>query len=405
MNLSYFIAKRISFKQAGGFSGTIHRIAVGSLALGLGVSILAFMVLGGFQGTVSERVFGFTGHFQVQRFQMSNAFEEAPFSLNSDFVQNSKKLPFLTKIQSFAHKAALIKGDQEVEGILMKGVGKDFDTLAFSQYLIEGRMLHLPDSGVSNEVLLSKFIANKLLLKVGDKVTMYFVQDPPRFRRVEVVGVFETYLENFDEKIVVGELQTIRNLNEWTPDQVGGLEVFVNDPMKTSDYFPLIENELDLNLKLIDSRAKFLEIFDWLTLLDTNVVVFISLIGFVAIFNMGAILFILIMERTQMIGLLKAMGARNAQIRRIFFWNGMKILGKGLVLGNVFGLGIGFLQDQFKLVPLDAASYYMTYVPIDWNWPMFIWLNIGIAILTSLVLWIPVMVISRIDPIKSIRFD
>lgn len=405
MNLSYFIAKRISFKQAGGFSGTIHRIAVGSLALGLGVSILAFMVLGGFQGTVSERVFGFTGHFQVQRFQMSNAFEEAPFSLNSDFVQNSKKLPFLTKIQSFAHKAALIKGDQEVEGILMKGVGKDFDTLAFSQYLIEGRMLHLPDSGVSNEVLLSKFIANKLLLKVGDKVTMYFVQDPPRFRRVEVVGVFETYLENFDEKIVVGELQTIRNLNEWTPDQVGGLEVFVNDPKKTSDYFPLIENELDLNLKLIDSRAKFLEIFDWLTLLDTNVVVFISLIGFVAIFNMGAILFILIMERTQMIGLLKAMGARNAQIRRIFFWNGMKILGKGLVLGNVFGLGIGFLQDQFKLVPLDAASYYMTYVPIDWNWPMFIWLNIGIAILTSLVLWIPVMVISRIDPIKSIRFD
>lgn len=405
MNLSYFIAKRISFKQAGGFSGTIHRIAVGSLALGLGVSILAFMVLGGFQSTVSERVFGFTGHFQVQRFQMSNAFEEAPFSLNSDFVQNSKKLPFLTKIQSFAHKAALIKGDQEVEGILMKGVGKDFDTLAFSQYLIEGRMLHLPDSGVSNEVLLSKFIANKLLLKVGDKVTMYFVQDPPRFRRVEVVGIFETYLENFDEKIVVGELQTIRNLNEWTPDQVGGLEVFVNDPKKTSDYFPLIENELDLNLKLIDSRAKFLEIFDWLTLLDTNVVVFISLIGFVAIFNMGAILFILIMERTQMIGLLKAMGARNAQIRRIFFWNGMKILGKGLVLGNVFGLGIGFLQDQFKLVPLDAASYYMTYVPIDWNWPMFIWLNIGIAILTSLVLWIPVMVISRIDPIKSIRFD
>lgn len=405
MNLSYFIAKRISFKQAGGFSGTIHRIAVGSLALGLGVSILAFMVLGGFQGTVSERVFGFTGHFQVQRFQMSNAFEEAPFSLNSDFVQNSKKLPFLTKIQSFAHKAALIKGDQEVEGILMKGVGKDFDTLAFSQYLIEGRMLHLPDSGVSNEVLLSKFIANKLLLKVGDKVTMYFVQDPPRFRRVEVVGIFETYLENFDEKIVVGELQTIRNLNEWTPDQVGGLEVYVNDPKKASDYFPLIENELDLNLKLIDSRAKFLEIFDWLTLLDTNVVVFISLIGFVAIFNMGAILFILIMERTQMIGLLKAMGARNAQIRRIFFWNGMKILGKGLVLGNVFGLGIGFLQDQFKLVPLDAASYYMTYVPIDWNWPMFIWLNIGIAILTFLVLWIPVMVISRIDPIKSIRFD
>ncbi len=405
MNLSYFIAKRISFKQAGGFSGTIHRIAVWSLAIGLGVSILAFMVLGGFQNTVSERVFGFTGHFQVQRFQMSNAFEEAPFSLHSEFVQNSKQLDFLVKTQSFAHKAALLKGDEEVEGILMKGVGKDFDTLAFSKYLVEGRMLHLPDSGVSNEVLLSRMIADKLLLNVGDKVTMYFVQNPPRFRRVEVVGIFETYLENFDEKIVVGELQTIRNLNGWTADQVGGLEVFVDDPKKTEAYLPLIEEQMDLDLKLVDSRSKFLEIFDWLTLLDTNVVVFISLIGFVAIFNMGAILFILIMERTQMIGLLKAMGARNAQIRRIFFWNGMKILGRGLILGNLIGIGIGFLQDQFKLIPLDAASYYMSYVPIQWNWPIFIWLNIGIAILTSLVLWIPVLVISRVDPIKSIRFD
>lgn len=405
MNLSYFIAKRISFRQAGGFSGTIHRIAVGSLALGLGVSILAIMVLGGFQNTVSERVFGFTGHFQVQRFQMSNAFEEAPFSMNSDFIQNSKKLPFLTKIQSFAHKAALLKGDEEVQGVLVKGVSKDFDTLSFAQYLTEGRLLHLPDSGISNEILLSKFMANKLLLKVGDKVTLYFVQDPPRFRRVEIVGIFETYLENFDEKIVIGELQTIRNLNGWTADQVGGLEVFVDNPNKAESYFPLMERELDLNLKLVDSRDRFLEIFDWLTLLDTNVVVFISLIGFVAIFNMGAILFILIMERTQMIGLLKALGARNAHVRRIFFWNGMKILGRGLLIGNLIGLGIGLLQDQFRLVPLDAASYYMSYVPIDWNWPVFIWLNIGIAALTAIVLWIPVLVISKVDPIKSIRFD
>ena len=405
MNLSYFIAKRISFRQAGGFSGTIHRIAVGSLALGLGVSILAIMVLGGFQSTVSDRVFGFTGHFQVQRFQMSNAFEEAPFSLNSEFVQKSKNLPFLTRIQSFAHKAALLKGDEEVEGVLVKGVGRDFDTLSFAKYLTEGRMLHLPDSGTSNEVLLSKFIANKLLLKIGDKVTLYFVQDPPRFRRVEVVGLFETYLENFDEKIIIGELQTIRNLNGWTDDQVGGLEVFVDNPKKADTYFPMIEQEMDLNLKLIDSQDRFLEIFDWLTLLDTNVVVFISLIGFVAIFNMGAILFILIMERTQMIGLLKALGARNAQVRRIFFWNGMKILGRGLLLGNLIGLGVGFLQDQFKLVPLDAGSYYMSYVPIDWNWPVFIWLNVGIALLTAIVLWIPVLVISKVDPIKSIRFD
>lgn len=405
MNLSYFIAKRISFKQAGGFSGTIHRIAVGSLGLGLGVAILAFMILGGFQKTISDRVYSFTGHFQIQRFQMSNAFEEAPFSYQSEFTQSADQLPFIRKIQSFGHKAALMKGEEEVEGILMKGVDKDFDTLEFKKYLVEGRMLSIPDSGVSNEVMLSKLVANKLLLDVGDRVTLYFVQDPPRFRRVKVVGIFETYLENFDEKIVIGELQTIRNLNGWTKDQVGGLEIFVDDAKRTDEYLPLLENALDFDLKLIDSRDRFLEIFDWLSLLDTNVVVFISLIGFVAIFNMGAILFILIMERTQMIGLLKAMGARNAQIRRIFFWNGIKILGRGLVIGNLIGLGIGFLQDTFRLIPLDPTNYYMSYVPIDWNWPVFILLNIGITLLTAMVLWIPVLVISRVDPIKSIRFD
>lgn len=405
MNLSYFIAKRISFKKAGGFSATIHKIAVGSLALGLAVSLVSFMVLGGFQSTVSEKVYGFTGHYQVQRFTMSNSFEEAPFSLNAEFNQRYSELPFIKKVQSFAHKAALVKGEEEVQGVLMKGIGQDFDTLGFRKYVIDGRMLRVPDEGTSNEVMLSQLIANKLLLKVGDKITLYFVQDPPRYRRVEVVGIFQTYLENFDEKIILGELQTIRNLNDWSKDQIGGLEIFVDDYNSIGSYTPKIEELMDFDLKLVSSQDKFLEIFDWLSLLDNNVYVFIGLIGFVAIFNMGAILFILIMERTQMIGLLKALGSTNTQIRRIFFWNGINILLRGMIIGNAIGLGIGFLQDQFKLIPLDAASYYMSYVPIDWNWPAFILINIGIVVLTAAVLWIPVMVISKVDPIRSIRFD
>jgi lipoprotein-releasing system permease protein len=375
------------------------------LALGLGVSLLAFMVLGGFQRSVSEKVYGFTGHFQVQKYAVSNSFEEMPFSLSSDFAQNYTKLPFIEKMQSVAHKAALLKGDEEVEGIMMKGVGKDFDSLGFQKYLTEGRLIRIPDSGTSNEILVSKMIAQKLMLQVGDKLTLYFVQDPPRFRRVELVGIFETYLENFDEKIIIGELQTIRNLNGWTEDQVGALEVFVDEYQNVSSYFTEIEKTLDFDLKLIDSRDKFLEIFDWLRLLDTNVYVFIGLIGFVAIFNMGAILFILIMERTQMIGLLKALGSTDSQIRKIFFWNGINILGRGLLIGNAIGLGFGFLQDRFHLIPLDPASYYMSFVPIEWNWPVFLALNLGISLLTALVLWIPVLVISKVDPIKSIKFD
>jgi lipoprotein-releasing system permease protein len=405
LNLSYFLAKRISFQHAGGFSGIILRIAVASLAVGLGVAILSIMVLGGFQKTVSSRVYGFTGHFQVQKFQMSTAYEEQPFSLNADFLKKQDQFPFLTKIQSYAHKAALLKGAEEVEGVLLKGVGQDFDSLGFAQYLVEGRMIHLPDSGVSNEILLSKLVANKLQIKVGDKVTLYFVQQPPRFRRVAVVGIFETYLENFDEQLVIGELQTIRNLNGWSSDQVGGLELQVADAAQLDAYAPLLEDELDYDLRLLDSRERFLDIFDWLKLLDTNVIVFISLIGFVAIFNMGAILFLLIMERTQMIGLLKAMGAKNSQIRSLFFWNGIHILGKGLLYGNAFALILGVLQTYFHLIPLDPVSYYMSYVPIDWNWTAFLLLNLGVTVLTVLVLWIPVRIISRVDPIKSIRFD
>ena len=336
---------------------------------------------------------------------MSSAYEEQPFSLNAEFLKKRDQFPFLTKLQSYAHKAALLKGSEEVEGVLLKGVGKDFDSLGFAQYLVEGRMLHLPDSGVSNEILLSKLVANKLRIAVGDKVTLYFVQQPPRFRRVEVVGIFETYLENFDEQVVIGELQTIRNLNGWTADQVGGLELHVADAAQLDAYAPLLEDELDYDLRLLDSRERFLDIFDWLKLLDTNVIVFISLIGFVAIFNMGAILFLLIMERTQMIGLLKAMGAKNSQIRSLFFWNGIHILGKGLLYGNAFALVFGALQTYFQLIPLDPVSYYMSYVPIDWNWTAFLLLNLGVTVLTVLVLWIPVRIISRVDPIKSIRFD
>ncbi|WP_373398158.1 FtsX-like permease family protein [Algoriphagus halophilus] len=179
----------------------------------------------------------------------------------------------------------------------------------------------------------------------------------------------------------------------------------MDDSKNIDQYTPELEQIMDFDLKLIASKNKFLEIFDWLTLLDTNVYVFVGLIAFVAIFNMGAILFILIMERTQMIGLLKAIGAANKQIQRIFFWNGINILLRGLFIGNAIGLGFGVLQDKFKLIPLDPASYYMSYVPIEWNWPLFLLINLGITVLTAVVLFIPVMVISRVDPIKSIRFD
>ena len=405
LKLSYFIAKRISFKRTGGFTGTIHRIAVASVAIGIAISLISFMILGGFQSEISNKVFSFTGHFQVLRFMAGNAFEESPTTKKSEFYQEYKTQDYIAHVQAFAHKAGLLKGDNEVEGVLMKGVGPDFDSLSFNASIKKGRFIQFSPDGASNEVVLSTKIANKLLLDVGDRVTMYFVQDPPRFRRLEIVGLYETFLENFDDKIIIGDIQTIRNLNGWTEDQVGGFEIFVKNPKNLEGFVDPIYDILDYDLKLIKVTDKYMEIFDWLHLLNNNVYIFLGLILFVAAFNMVSILFILIMERTQMIGILKALGARNSQIRRIFVWNGIRIIGRGLLIGNAIALGFGFLQDKFRLIPLDPENYYMSFVPIFWNWPVFILMNVMVLAVTSLVLFIPAMVISNIQPIKAIRFD
>jgi len=405
LNLSYFIAKRISFKRTGGFTGTIHRIAVASVAIGIAVSLGSFMILGGFQDKISEKVFSFTGHYQIQKFVSGNAFEESPTSKTSDFYRNFPQNELISHVQVYAHKPGLLKGDEEVEGVLMKGVGPDFDAIGFQKSIIQGRFIQFSDSAASNEILVSRKIADKLKLEVGEKITMYFVQEPPRFRRFEIVGLYETFLENFDDKIIIGDIQTIRNLNGWSEDQVGGFEVFVHDNKNLDEMAEPIYNSLDFDLKLIKVTDKYIEIFDWLILLNNNVYIFLGLILFVAAFNMVSILFILIMERTQMIGILKALGSTNKQIRKIFVWNGVRIIGRGLLIGNAIAIGFGLLQDKFQLVALEPESYYMSFVPIAWNWPVFFILNASVLLVTTLVLFIPAMLISNIHPIKAIRFD
>ncbi len=406
MNLSYFIAKRISFKRTGGFTGTIHRIAVASIAIGLSILIISFLILGGFQKVVAEKVFSFTGHFQVHKFSSNNAFEEYPSSKKSGFFQEYKDYGFVRHVQEYAHKPGLLKGDEEVEGVLLKGVSASFDTTSFAPSIVEGRFVQFSEEGTaSNEILLSRKIANKLLLEVGDKVTMYFVQDPPRYRRFDIVGIYETYLEDFDDKMILGDIQTIRNLNGWEEDMVGGFEVFLNDPKEIDTRGADLYDLVDYDLKVIKVTEKYIQIFDWLHLLNNNVYVFLGLILFVAAFNMVAILFILIMERTQMIGMLKALGSPNRLIRRIFVWNGIRIIGRGMLIGNLIGFGIGFIQDQGKFIRLDPENYYMSFVPIQWNWEILIGLNVLVLVVTTLVLFIPAMVISNVHPIKAIRFD
>ena len=405
MNLSYFISKRINEAEKTSFSSTIHKVAVASIGIGLAVMIVSFLILFGFKSTIREKIVSFGAHFQLTEFTLGSSYESDPVSLESEFYQNWQEYDFIKHIQKFAYKAGLLKTDEEVYGVLMKGVGSDFNVDQFNNNIIKGNFIHYPDSGYSSEIIISNKIANDLKLNVGEEITMVFVQNPPRFRRLTVSGIYNTGMEDFDEKIIIGDLGLIQRLNNWEASEVGGLELYIKDFTKIDAVEQKLFDIIGYDLLVEKVTDQYIEIFDWLTLINQNVYIFLTIILFVACFNMISVLLILIMERTQMIGMLKALGATNKQIRNVFISNGMLLIAKGLFWGNIIAIGFGLLQYYFKIIPLDPENYYMSFVPIEWNWITIILLNLLTFFIVSLVLLVPTIIISRISPIKSIRFD
>lgn len=405
MNLPYFISKRIHQTSSNSFSSAIYGIAVASIAIGVGIMLISYLILGGFQDTIKNKIFSFGSHLQITKYTFGNSFQEDPITKNTIIYQNPDSIEFIEHVQEFSHKGGLLKTDTEVQGVVFKGVGTSFDTSRFDDNMLAGRFIHFRDSTYSTEVVLSKKIADKLFLKVGDDVVMYFIQSPPRFRKLTVTGLYDTGLEDFDDKVIIGDIALVQRLNDWADTLVGGYEIFVKDAGRIAEAEEALQTIAPYDMYVEKISDKYLQIFDWLSLLNRNVVIFLSLILFVASFNMISILLILIMERTQMIGILKAIGASNSQIRNIFIYNGMLMILKGLVIGNAVGLGFGFLQQRFKFIPLDPENYYMSFVPISWDWPVIVILNVITFVTVTLVLLIPTIIIARINPIKAINFD
>lgn len=406
MNLSYFIAKRISRENLGGFSSTIHRIAIVSIALGLAASIVAFLIMKGFQETVQNKVYSFSGHILISKFTMNNSPEERPFDFPIDLYKNYKNNPAIDHIQEYSHKSGMIKTEDEVLGVVLRGVRNSFDLNRFKENMIEGEFINLPDSGYSQEVVLSVTIANKLKINTGDEIIIHFFQNPPRFRKLKVSGLYETNLsEYFDSKVVIGDLRLIQRLNDWPDTVAGGLQVFVKDINRLEETTQAIGEEMDYDFYLEKVSDRYVQVFEWLDLIARQVNILLGVILTVVCVNMISVVLILVMERTQMIGMLKAMGALNRTIRSIFVYQGIRLIGIGLLVGNLIGLGICFLQYQFKLVPLNPHDYYMSYVPIGWNWEIIFWLNALTLTIVAAVLIVPTAFISRIRPIQAIRFD
>lgn len=406
MNLSYFISKRISKQTEEGFAATIYKIAVVSIGVGLGAAIIAFLIMRGFQDTVKNKIYSFSGNLLVTKFTMNNSMEETPMLINIDLYNNPQTYSGVKHVQEFAHKAGLIKTDDEVLGVVVKGVGKSYDTITFRSNMLAGRFIHFPDSGYANEVMLSKTIANKINANLDDQVVIHFFQNPPRFRRLKVVGIYETNLsEYFDDKMVISDIRMIARLNEWADSVAGGIEVFVNDIAKIDAVGYAIGETIDFDLNIVAVGDKYIQVFEWLHLLSRQVNILLGVILAVVCVNMISIILILVMERTQMIGMLKALGAHDRLIRSIFVYNGVGLVMKGLLLGNLIGLGLCFIQDRFKIITLNPQDYYMSFVPISWHWEMVLILNVLTFLVVSVVLLLPTAIIARINPIKAIRFD
>lgn len=368
--------------------------------------VVSFLILKGFQETVENKIFGFSGHLLVTRFSMNNSLEETPMDYNIPLFRHPESFPFVGHVQEYAHKAGMIKTDEDVLGVFLKGVGQSFDTASFKENLIEGRFIHLPDSGYANEVVLSKVIATKLRAEIGDNLVIHFFQDPPRFRRLKVTGIYETNLsEYFDSRVVISDIRIIQRLNDWADSISGGLEIFAADASLIDEAGMGIGERLDYDLNIERVSDRYLQVFEWLQLVSRQVNILLVIILIVVCINMISIILILVMERTQMIGMLKALGGTDSFIRSIFLFNGMSLIIKGLLFGNLLGLGLCWLQYKFQIITLNAQDYYMSVVPISWHWDIVILLNLLTFAVVSLVLFLPTMIITRISPIKAIRFD
>lgn len=406
MNVAWFITRRIAFGKGRSFSGFIITIAVAAVALSVAVMLITTATVNGFQNQISRKIFGFWGHIHISKFDLNQSYEDIhPVSIYQSFYPALDTVPGIKHIQVYAHKAGIIKTDTEIEGIVLKGIGVDFDWTFFKEYLTEGNIISVSDTAKSNEILISQTTARRLKLKTGDKLAVYFVQDPPLVRKFTISGIYKTGLEEYDEKYALIDIRHIQKLNKWENDEVGGFEVFLNRTEDLQYFSDLIYYQIaGQDLQSQNIREINPNIFEWLQLQDMNERVILALMTIVAIINMITALLILILERTNMIGILKALGATNWSIRRIFLYNAMYIVGWGLIIGNVLGLGICILQQRFGFITLPEESYYVSVAPIDLNPLTIVVLNVATMVICLFALVWPSYLVTAINPIKAIRF-
>ncbi|MCU0317880.1 MAG: ABC transporter permease [Amoebophilaceae bacterium] len=382
----------------------MHRIGIVSVALGLATTIIAFLIMQGFQQNVEQKLNDLSGHLQVSKYALNRSDEETPLEQHRLHGLQRAFPSDIKSIQAFAHKVMLLKAAEDVEGIVCKGLDPVATHHHLSLYLTAGQFIDFKSQGYNQDILLSTQTANRLRVQVGDEVIAYVVQNPPRHRKLRVVGLYSTHIAELDEKLAFCDLRLIQRLNNWPENLAGGYEIFLHDLRKTRSTAEQLLTWLDYDLSVTTTAHKYAAIFDWLLIVRKNALIFTALILLVASSNLASIVLIQMMERTSMIGILKTLGASDGQIQRMMLWNNLYMVGQGVFWGNLMGLGLCALQQYSKLIPLNPTYYYIHYVPIAWNWGVVLGLNLLTLGVVNTVLLVSIAIIVRLRPIRAAQF-
>lgn len=414
MNLPLFLAKRI-FNDKGDkrkVSRPAIRIATAGVAIGLAVMIISVCVVIGFKHTIRDKVVGFGSHITIANFMAMQSGEPFPICTNDSLLKTVEHIDGVSHAQRFGMKQGILKTNTDFLGVMLKGIGPEYDTTFIHQNMVAGSIPKFSDKVSHNKIVISKTMADKLKLKVGDRIFTYFINNDVRIRRFTVAGIYQTNLSRFDEVIAYTDLYTTVKLNGWEPDQSSGVELTVKD----FNQLPIVDNRVIQKVnRTVDPYGETYssetiqeanpQIFSWLDLLDLNVWIILGLMVCVAGFTMISGLLIIILERTNMIGLLKALGAKNRTIRHTFLWFATFIIGKGLLFGNIIGLGLVVLQHYTGIIKLDAQTYYVSTVPVELDPVLIVLINVATLLISVLVLIVPSFLVSHVHPAKSMHYE
>jgi lipoprotein-releasing system permease protein len=411
LNLEYFIARRLvtAKNHKSSISAPIIKIAIIAIAIGIIMMVIAVATGVGLQDKIREKVSAFNGHVIISNYDDNQSeVSVEPISIHQDFYPTFKNVQGIEHVQAVASKAGIIRTEDAFEGIVFKGVGKEYKWDVLEEYIVSGRKPNLKQN-LNNEVMLSEYLANRLQLKVGDKFNTFFMKEEgngmPNLRRFELVGIYSSGFQEFDATYLIGDIRHVQRINKWKPDQVGSFEVFIDDFSKIKEKGEEIYKAIPSTLNSETIEMKYFNIFEWLKLFDFNILVIIVIMVIVATINMVVALLVLILERTQMVGMLKALGATNWSVRKIFLYNAAYLIVKGLLWGNAISIGLLLIQKYFGIIKLPPENYYVTVAPVTIDIPAILIINAGTIIVCVTLLLIPSYIITKISPVKALRFD